>query len=122
MLFALGTGADEVRGERERPRGPVGESRRDLSICAVQGKLLGIPQIGFTSHSGRAGFASEARPGGRDFVEIREEGRWLSDSSLRVYIDVVSAASIDLELSLSGLKSAIQFAQSHLRTAVDVNI
>ena len=50
--------------------------------------------IKFTPHSMRAGFASEGRALGKSFTELKEEGRWISDASLRVYIDLVSAAAI----------------------------
>ena len=59
--------------------------------------------VGYTPHSPRAGFASQARAGGMDFVELREQGRWLSDSSLRVYLDVLGAASLECEMKLKGL-------------------
>ena len=52
---------------------------------------LGLPP--FSPHSCRAGFATDAFLSGRDFVSVREEGRWLSDKSLHVYIDGVTAAS-----------------------------
>ena len=70
--------------------------------------------IHWTPHSARAGFASDAVAAGRGFTEIREAGRWVADSSLRTYIDVVSAASIVTNMRLSGLKPAILFARSHL--------
>ena len=70
--------------------------------------------IHWTPHSARAGFASDAVAAGRGFTEIREAGRWVADSSLRTYIDVVSAASIATNMRLSGLKPAILFARSHL--------
>ena len=53
---------------------------------------LGIPR--FTPHSGRAGFATDALLAGRDFTSIREDGRWLSDASLRVYLDAVAMCSL----------------------------
>ena len=69
--------------------------------------------IGFTPHSLRAGFASEGRVLGKSFVELREEGRWVSDASLRIYIDVVSASSIACDLDLVGLRPALDFACHH---------
>ena len=47
---------------------------------------------GYSPHSPRAGFASDGLLSGVDFVTLREEGRWLSDSSLRIYLDLVSTA------------------------------
>ena len=49
----------------------------------------------FTPHSARAGFATDQFLAGVDFVTIREAGRWLSDASLRVYLDAVTAASVE---------------------------
>ena len=48
----------------------------------------------WTPHGARAGYASESRAAGKPFTEIQEEGRWISASSLRIYIDCVGAAAI----------------------------
>ena len=69
-------------------------------------------EIGWTPHSPRSGFASELIAAGVSFTEVRERGRWVADSSLRTYIDVVSAAGISVSLRLSGLAEAIAFAQA----------
>ena len=51
-----------------------------------------------------------------EFEEIRERGRWLADSSLRVYIDIAQAAQTDMEFQAAGLAPAIRLANSnHLR-------
>ena len=50
--------------------------------------------IGWTPHSPRAGFASVSIQDGASFWETREAGRWLADSSLRVYIDLVAVGQI----------------------------
>ena len=47
----------------------------------------------FTPHCARSGFATDAFLDGDDFTKIREEGRWISDSSLRIYLDAVSSAT-----------------------------
>ena len=70
--------------------------------------------IGWTPHSARVGYASDSAVEGRSFVETREGGRWLADSSLRIYIDVVSTAQIGLDLQSAGLVPALAFAQQHL--------
>ena len=72
-------------------------------------KVLGT-NFNFSPHSPRAGFASEARARGMSFVELREAGRWVADSSLRVYIDLVTAASISVTLRSKGLLPALTFA------------
>ena len=53
--------------------------------------LLGI--AGYLTHSPRAGFASDRLLAGEAFTDIKEQGRWMSDSSLRVYLDVVATMS-----------------------------
>ena len=47
----------------------------------------------YTAHSARAGFATDAILSGESFSSVREEGRWLSDQSLRVYLDAVAVAA-----------------------------
>ena len=75
------------------------------------GKTLNI-NTNYTPHSLRAGFASEGRILGQSFVELREEGRWVSDSSLRIYVDIVSATAIARSHELAGLKEALSFAST----------
>ena len=53
-------------------------------LLARTAALLGLETLGYTPHSCRAGFATDARAAGRDFTEIREAGRWVSDKSLRI--------------------------------------
>ena len=65
---------------------------------------------GWSPHSARAGFASEARASGVPFTELREAGRWVADSSLRVYLDEVAAAGIAGQLHRAGLTPAISWA------------
>lgn len=77
-------------------------------------KVLGIEDIGYSGHSPRAGFASEGRAMGKEFVELREEGRWVADTSLRIYIDVVAASTISLQLTERRLKPALVYAVSRL--------
>jgi hypothetical protein len=54
-------------------------------------RKLGLPR--YTPHRPRAEWATHRVLLGRDFVSIREEGRWTVDASLRVYLDVLSSAS-----------------------------
>lgn len=56
----------------------------------------------YTPHSPRAGFASEAVSRGEDAESIRIRGRWQSETSFRIYTDVIGAALIE---SLDGMKS-----------------
>ena len=73
---------------------------------------LGL-QIGWTPHSGRAGFATEMRAAGTPFGEIRERGRWAADSSLRTYLDIVGATQVATTLRLSGFANHIAWAHKH---------
>ena len=70
--------------------------------------------IAYTPHSVRAGYASDAVARGVPFTDIREGGRWVADSSLRTYVDVVSAASIATNMRLSGLRPAISHSVTHI--------
>ena len=69
--------------------------------------------VGWTPHSARAGFASEAIARGTPFNEVREQGRWRADSSLRTYIDIVSAAQISVDLRARGYVDAQIYALKH---------
>ena len=75
-------------------------------------RKLGL-ELGWTPHSPRSGFASELTAAGVPFVELRERGRWVADTSLRTYVDLVSSANIAVSLRLSGLASAIAYVQVH---------
>ena len=74
---------------------------------------IGLP-MGLTPHSARAGYASDRMAEGWSFVEIREGGRWVADSSLRTYLDIVASASIALSLKTSGFNDAIAFSIKYL--------
>ncbi|CAK0858846.1 unnamed protein product, partial [Prorocentrum cordatum] len=67
----------------------------------------------WTPHSPRAGYASEASALGVPFEVIGETVRWRMDSSLRIYIDVVSAAQISTALHLKGFEAALAWATQH---------
>ena len=70
-------------------------------------------EAGYTPHSPRAGFATESIAEGQDFVSVREAGRWLSDSSLRIYLDLVGAASLAQQHKLQGREHELIYAASH---------
>ena len=70
-------------------------------------------QVGWTPHSGRAGFAVTSRTEGWSFTEIREAGRWSVDSTLRGYLDVVGSAEVATRLQLAGLGAALQWANHY---------
>ena len=81
-------------------------------LKTIEGRL-GI-KAGWTPHSARAGYATEAIAKGVTFLEVKETGRWLSDSSLRVYIDIIGASTIAHTLQQAGLEPALVFALAHL--------
>ena len=71
--------------------------------------LLGA-NAGWTPHSPRAGFASDSRAEGLSFEETREAGRWQADSSLRTYLDIVSALDVTVKLRGAGHGPALAWA------------
>ena len=70
--------------------------------------------LSWTPHSPRAGWASWRWAHGHDFVSIREDGRWTSDTSLRIYLDTVSAASSLSIPPVAGLSSFLHQCEASL--------
>jgi len=62
-----------------------------------------FPDFRWTPHCLRAGWATHRHTSGQSFVELREDGRWASDASLRVYLDVVATANILSDPSIAPL-------------------
>ena len=83
--------------------------RKYLRSCQAQARL----ECGYSPHSPRAGFATESVAEGYDFVAIREGGRWLSDSSLRIYLDLIGAAQLSAQAKLEGRESELAWAARH---------
>ena len=54
--------------------------------------------------------ASMQRANNVSSTEIREQGRWLSDSSLRVYLDLVGAAQLETNQKLSRYRAHMEAA------------
>ena len=73
---------------------------------------LGI-NAGWTPHSPRAGFATESITNRVPFTEVRETMRHASDTSLRIYIDIVGAKAVALQLRTAGQGEALNFARIH---------
>ena len=98
------------------PRGqkifPYSYSQYSKALKQFQ-KKLGLT-TGWTPHSPRAGFASESVAEGMPTMEIKEQGRWISESSFRTYLDLVSVASVSLNLQLSGLTPAMAYTVEHI--------
>ena len=81
-------------------------------LAAAEG-AIGV-KCGFTPHSARAGFATDSIAEGKRFLETKEAGRWIADSSLRVYLDVVGSAAISTAFKLKGLETAQAYALVHV--------
>ncbi len=71
---------------------------------------LGI-KVGWSPHSGRAGFATDKKLVVTPFEEIREGGRWQPDSSLRTYLEVVGATAVLKCLRTRGLAAQLRAAE-----------
>ena len=54
---------------------------------------MGLPPL-WTAHCPRAGWTTARYLAGQPFGELREDGRWASDSSLRIYIDAVTSTDL----------------------------
>ena len=75
---------------------------------------LGL-SVGWGPHSPRAGWATDFRAEGAPFTRIREGGRWVSDSSLRIYLDVQSANAVLTELRTAGHEKQLRWASTGWR-------
>ncbi|CAK0833937.1 unnamed protein product [Prorocentrum cordatum] len=74
---------------------------------------LGL-DIHWAPHSARAGFASDSVARGIPFQEIKEAGRWLTESSLRIYVDVVTASRVLAQAEQRGIASLVREAAEKL--------
>ena len=75
---------------------------------------LGL-NIGLSGHSGRACFATESIAIYKlPTSEVMREGRWLSESSFRMYVDVVGASSAQSNFIARGLGKAADFCRANL--------
>ena len=63
------------------------------SLITRGSEELGIA-IRFTPHCPRACWATFRHTSGQAFSDLREDGRWRSDASLRVYLDTVSNTNV----------------------------
>ncbi len=85
-----------------RPSELLGLERQDIMLAEDRG----LPP--------RSGFASDMIAAGMGFDRTREAGRWLSESSLRVYIDLNSAAAIQVNLKTQKLNSAVAYTVANM--------
>ncbi|CAK0900847.1 unnamed protein product, partial [Prorocentrum cordatum] len=74
---------------------------------------LGL-DIHWAPHSARAGFASDSAARGIPFQEIKEAGRRLTESSLRIYVDVVTASRALAQAEQRGIASLVREAAKKL--------
>ncbi len=74
----------------------------------------GISELGFTPHSPRSGFASDCIADGLGVPKTMELGRWLSETSLRTYVDITSAAAIMVSFRTRNLLPAMAYCSKHL--------
>ena len=86
------------------------EYRKQFQVVSKQ---LGLPFV-FTPHSPRAGFASEAISLGEDPGSVRLRGRWQSETSFRIYVDVISAAMVDVLDSLCTFRPMLAVSEAVL--------
>ena len=77
-------------------------------VCSI----LQLPFF-FTPHSPRSGFACDLTSAGVSFLQIKELGRWVSDQSLRTYIDLVQASSIGVSFRMKELHGPMIHCLSH---------
>ena len=80
------------------------------SLLRTVERKLGL-NVGWSPHGPRAGFASDARLAGWAFEEIREAGRWQSDSSLRTYLDIVASAAVVRSMRQQGMARQLEVAE-----------
>ena len=71
-------------------------------------------QVGWTAHSGRAGFATDRVARGVPAAEVQGQGRWLSDSSFRCYIDVVGSLAIKAQVASQDLAGTALWCKTHI--------
>jgi len=69
--------------------------------------------LDISPHSPRAGFASDLIAEGVPPNTVKEAGRWISDTSFRIYIDVVGALFAAQAVRLAGYGPAISWVLRH---------
>ena len=104
-LRSLGSGSDSLLGYSYE------QYRRILAKSCI---ASGLGDMGISPHSPRAGFASDAISNGWGFARTMETGRWISESSLRTYIDIVSVAGILSNLRTRHLSAPMAYCVQHV--------
>ena len=88
-LFPGLTAPQGARGFSSLPPNPRAFSKQGATLAMRRHLMhIGVPNASsFTLHSGRRGGATQAALGGCDFLAIKRQGRWASDSCPQMYID-----------------------------------
>lgn len=73
---------------------------------ATAEKHFGL-ELGLTAHSGRAGFATSMIISGKDAKQVQSAGRWLSETSVRTYVDTAGSLHACTQIKLNNLMEAI---------------
>jgi hypothetical protein len=85
-----------------------------LNVAIRRGfRFMRIPALR-TARDARAGWATALHMSGIDFAELRERGRWHGDSSLRIYLDVLTASAQEQSVEETNLSAAAAYLQEHL--------
>ena len=74
----------------EQPLSSINSIKKMGDLINWGSRYLGYT-VHFTPHSCRAGWASEMKIKGHSFSEIKDRGRWATDESTKIYLDVVSS-------------------------------
>ena len=83
------------------------------SICKYDA-MFGL-HLGLTAHSGRACFATEAVIlHNKTTPQVMREGRWLSETSFRTYLDAIGANAAQAKFASRGLREAGDFCRAHI--------
>jgi len=88
----------------------VGTYNSWLKKCPTVVRL----ELEVTAHSPRAGFASDAIACGTPSLQVKESGRWISDTSFRTYVDIVGAQAVAVRVRTAGLSTAVAWVADHL--------
>ena len=71
--------------------------------------------LGLSGHSGRVCFATEAIVIHKLSVpDVMREGRWLSESAFRTYIDIIGASAAQSSFASKSLAPAADFCRAHV--------
>ena len=74
---------------------------------------MNLKDTGWTPHGPRAGFATELSAMGVPKAEIMDEGRWYSEQSFRIYVDIIGASNINVARRMKGLNPTTAWAQAN---------